>query len=434
MPSAAEAYLVSRFEERREVSPLLDKMPWYAAARTCEAVGAAALFGPAVALGNLTLSEQREAADTGFQIIDGGEPVVLRFLDELMRKHYTRGGLHEGPGAMYGILNHLLTRPGVDPGYAPLRDLVFKHALDVVPFGPGDVVVGLPVVRRRTHSLPTAAAEAGQHPNRLRKILVAEGVIPSDAPRRNADVIFDAAIAAPVLGRATKLFSLRTMAEYLHTTYSYAIMLTTNGFIEPFKSDMVEEKVIRARYAKADVDAFMVKLSEGGVIRPRPERPFMDIPRATKRSYCPTPDIIRMILNRQLCWVGVDPDKAGFHAILVNADEILERVRGPDHNGYTTQALRIRLGVHQRVVDGLLARGYLPRVAAINPVNRCPNLIVLPDVVDTFERTYVSLCELAAQWETNAFKLKKDLDRRGVEPAIRRDQVGATFYLRKTLL
>lgn len=433
MPSAAEAYLLFRFEEQREASPLLDQMPWYAAARACEAVGAAALFGPTVKLGNLALSEKREVADVGFEIAHGGEPAVSRFLDDLLGKHYTRNGSNDGSGAMYGILNHLLTRPGVDPGYAPLRDIVFRHALDAAPFGPGDVVVGLPVVRRRTHSLTTAAGEAGQHPNRLRKILIAEGIIPPDASL-NGDVIFNAAIAAPILRRATNLLNLHAIAKHLQTTYSYAKMLATNGFIEPFQSDMVGEKVIRARYAKADVDAFVERLVEGTVIHPRPERPLMDIPRAAKRTYCPTPGIIRMILDRQLRWVGVDPDRAGFHAILVDADEILKRVRGPEHDGYTMQKLRVRMKVGQRVVEALITGDYLPQVMRPNPVNRHRDWIVLPETIDAFERTYVSLSELAGRWEMNALKLKTDLDRRGVEPAIRRDQVGATFYLRDRLL
>ncbi|MGU3463671.1 TniQ family protein [Methylobacterium sp. C33D] len=433
MPSAAEAYLLSRFEEQRETSPLLDQMPWYAAARACEAMGAAALFGPAVTLGNLALGEKRQAADVGFQIAHGGEPAVLRFLDDLLRNHYTREGSNDGPGSMYGILNHLLTRPGVDPGYAPLRSIVFEHALGAAPFGPGDIIVGLPVARRRTHSLMTAAAEAGQHPDRLLKILIADGIIPRGASL-NGRVVFDAAIAAPVLRRTTKLLNLRAIAEHLHTTYSYVIMLTTNGFIEPFKSDMVQEKVIRARYAKADIDAFMGRLVEGAVVHPQPERPFMDIPRAAKRTYCPMQDIIGMILKRKLRWVGVEPDKIGFHAILVNADEILEQVRGPEHDGYTMQKLRVRMKVGERVVQALVAGDYLPRVMRLNPVNRHPNWIVMPETIDAFERTYVSLSELADRWETNAFKLKKDLDRRGVIPAIRRDRVGATFYLRKMLL
>jgi predicted HTH domain antitoxin len=113
---------------------------------------------------------------------------------------------------------------------------------------------------------------------------------------------------------------------------------------------------------------------------------------------------------------------------------VLDHVRGPAHDGYTMQTLRVRLGVHQRVVEALIAQSHLPQVERINPVNHCPNRIVLPETVEAFERSYVSLSELAQHWRTNAFRLKKDLDRRGIEPALRNDQVGATFYSRRQLL
>jgi len=290
------------------------------------------------------------------------------------------------------------------------------------------------VKRRRVHSLVTAADQVGQHPTRLRKLLVAEGLIPADAPEAHRNVLFDARRAAPFLRRIAKGLKLHGVTEHLQTRYAHTLTIVRNGFNKPIVVAAAGDETARATYAAADLEDFIASLVENAIVCPQPKRPIMDIPRAAKRAYCTTPDVLRMILRRELAWVGLDPDVSGFHAILVNADEVLDRVRGSDHEGYTTQALRIRLGVHQRVVEGLIAGGHLPRVATINPVNRCPNLIVPPGAVDTFQRTYVSLWELADRWETNAFKLKKDLDRRGIDPTIRRDQVGATFYLRSTLL
>lgn len=432
-PSAAEAYLKARLDGAARMSPLLDQMPWYAAARTCEAVGAVALFRASVTLAGLKESDRRRAAHAGFEIMDAGRRSVENLLDDLRHGLRSPETGREGAPTVYGLLNELLTRPTPDPAYAPLREIVFRHAMRTIPYGPGAVVVGLPVKRRQTHSLVTAAAAAQQHQTRLRKLLVAEGIIAADAPKRDADALFDARLAAPFLRRIAKGMSLHSVTKHLETRYAHTLTLARSGFIKPIVA-RAGETDIRPRYATFDLDDFIASLIEEAVVHPQPERPIMDIPRAAKRAYCTTPDVLRMILGRELTWVGLDPDVSGFHAILVNADEVLDRVRGSDHDGYTIQTLRIRLGVHQRVVEGLLARGHLPRVATINPVNRCPNLIVPPDAVDTFQRTYVSLWDLAGQWQTNAFKLKKELDRRGVEPAIGRDQVGATFYLRDMLL
>lgn len=432
-PSAAEAYLRARLDGSPRPSPLLDQMPWYAAARTCEAVGAVALFRASVTLAGLDENDRRRAAHAGFEIIDAGRRSVENLLDDLRYGLRSTGTGREGAPIVYGLLNELLTRPTPDPAYAPVREIVFRHALRMIPYGPGAVVVGLPVKRRQTHSLVTAAAAAQQHQTRLRKLLVAEGIIAADAPRRDADVLFDARLATPVLRRIAKGMSLHSVTEHLQTRYAHTLTLARSGFIKAIVASAGETD-IRPRYAAFDLDDFIASLIEDAVVHPQPERPIMDIPRAAKRAYCTTPDVLRMILARQLRWVGLDPDVSGFHAILVNADEVLDHVRGPAHDGYTMQTLRVRLGVHQRVVEALIAQSHLPQVERINPVNHCPNRIVLPETVEAFERSYVSLSELAQHWRTNAFRLKKDLDRRGIEPALRNDQVGATFYSRRQLL
>lgn len=432
-PSAAEAYLKARLDGSPIPSPLLDKMPWYAAARTCEAVGAVALFRASVTLAGLDDTDRRRAAQAGFEIMDAGRRSVENLLDDLRFGLRSLGTGREGAPAVYGLLNEILTRPTPDPAYAPLREIVFRHAMRTIPYGPGAVVVGLPVKRRQTHSLVTAAAAAQQHQTRLRKLLVTEGIIAADAQRRDADVLFDARLAAPFLRRIAKGMSLHGVTDHLETRYAHTLSLARRGFIKPIVPSAGETD-IRPRYTAIDLDEFIASLIEEAVVHPQPERPIMDIPRAAKRAYCTTPDVLRMILTRQLRWVGLDPDVSGFHAILVNADEVLDHVRGPAHDGYTMQTLRVRLGVHQRVVEALIAKNHLPQVDRINPVNRCPNRIVLPETVEAFERRYVSLSELAQHWRTNAFRLKKDLDRRGIEPALRNDQVGATFYSRRQLL
>lgn len=433
-PSAAEDYLVARFSDRPIASPLLDAMPWYAAARTCEAVGIVLLHGPAA--GRRTLSEtvRREAAHYGFGIVHGGEAQVRSLLDHLHAQRPSRKSGRDGARACYGILYDVVTSRRPDPAYAPLRRIVHEHAIQNIPFGPGDSVVGLPVVRRHVHSITTAAIETGQHPKRLRKILIAEGLVAPDAPRKDSEVLFDAVAAAPSLRRIAKGVRLRGVTAHLRTRYAHTLTLARGGFIKPFVTHAVERQGQRATFAIADLDDFLANLTSRAVVHPNPESPVMDIPQAAKRAYSTMPDVLRMILDGTLSWVGVDPDMPGFHGVLVNADEVLERVRAPDLDGFTAHALKARLGIHQRVIEGLIARGYLRRERRINPVNRCPVFIVRPDTVEAFEREYVSLWELSKRYNTNAYKLKVDLDRRGKRPAISNDKVGATFYLRRLML
>ncbi len=433
-PSATEAYLVARFSDAPIASPLLDAMPWYAAARSCEAVGIVALHGPGAGRRGLSETVRRDAAAHGFDIVHGGEARVRDFLDDLRGRRASRTTGRDGARALYGVLHDVLTYHRPDPAYAPLRQIVYEHALRNVPVGPGDTLVGLPVTRRHIHSITTAGLETGQHPKRLRKILIAEGIITRDAPRKDSEVLFDAIAAAPHLRQVAKGVRLRGVTAHLRTRYAHTLTLTRGGFIKPFVTHAVERQGQRATYAVADLDDFLDRLTRRAVVHPNPEPPVMDIPEAAKRAYCTMPDLLRMILDDGLEWIGRDPETPGFHGVLVNADEVLEKVRAPDLDGLTASDLRTRLGIHQRAVTGLIANGYLAREKRINPVNRCPVLIVRSQTVDNFEREYVSLSELARRYNVNAYKLKADLDRRGKKPAISNDKVGATFYLRSTMM
>ena len=433
-PSAAEAYLVARFSDTPIPSPLLDAMPWYAAARTCEAVGIVALHGPGAGRRGLSEAIRRGAADHGFGIVHGGEAQVRDFLDDLRGRRTSPRSGRDGARALYGVLHDVLTYERPDPAYAPLRRLVYEHALQNVPVGPGDTLVGLPVTRRHVHSITTASIETRQHPKRLRKILIAEGIIPADAPCKDSETLFDAILAAPYLRQIAKGVRLRGVTAHLRTRYAHTLTLTRAGFIKPFVTHAVERQGQRATYAVADLNDFLSCLARRAVVHPNPKLPVMDIPKAAKRAYCTMPDVLHMILDGTLGWVGLDPEVPGFHGIIVDADEVLERVRGPDLDGLTANDLRKRLGIHQRAVTGLIANGYLAREKWINPVSRCPVFIVRSKTVDTFEREYVSLSELARHYKTNAYKLKIDLDRRGKRPAISNDRVGATFYLRRMMM
>jgi hypothetical protein len=78
----------------------------------------------------------------------------------------------------------------------------------------------------------------------------------------------------------------------------------------------------------------------------------------------------------------------------------------------------------------LIAGGHLRTVTAINPVNRCPTVIVPSAEIKRFEREFVSLFALAQQQGKHFRAVKKELEAAGVKPAMKAEQVGATFYRR----
>jgi hypothetical protein len=69
---------------------------------------------------------------------------------------------------------------------------------------------------------------------------------------------------------------------------------------------------------------------------------------------------------------------------------------GSDHGGFTAIARSERLQTNDGVARKL-ADGHLKTETVINPINRCPTVIVTLDEVERFEREFVSLFALAKQ-------------------------------------
>lgn len=120
-------------------------------------------------------------------------------------------------------------------------------------------------------------------------------------------------------------------------------------------------------------------------------------------------------------------------SLLVDIQELRSRVRGPDHGGYTAVALKDRMQTTDRVARKLIAEGHLKSVTVVNPINRCPTVIVPSEEVERFEAEYVSLFALARRQGRHHMVVKKDLDAVGVRPAMDPEKIGATFYRRKRI-
>jgi hypothetical protein len=140
-------------------------------------------------------------------------------------------------------------------------------------------------------------------------------------------------------------------------------------------------------------------------------------------------DVVRLILDRKITRKWRLAGERGYMSVLVDVEEIRALVRGPDHGGFTAFALKDRMQTTHRVVRKLIAQGHLKTITVVNPVNRCPTVVVPADEVERFEREYVSLFGLAKQQGRHFLKVKQELDAAGIKPSLDPKKIGATFYL-----
>lgn len=158
-----------------------------------------------------------------------------------------------------------------------------------------------------------------------------------------------------------------------------------------------------------------------------------NIPEAAKRCCCASEEVVRLILDRKLQWKRRLAGERGYMAVLVGVEEVRALVRGPDHSGLTGVQIKDKLSTTAKVAAALIKHGHLKSVTVINPVNRCPIIVVPVAEVERFDREFVSLFALARQQRRHHMAVKKELDAASVKPAMDPGNIGATFYRRGDL-
>jgi hypothetical protein len=423
-----ENYVLDRLEGCRH-SPLLDSFDLFIAISFCDLLGAVDLYGRTTNLKRLSDEQWRLAGAQGFAIADGGTTSVREFLGKLQATFpYKRSG-REGPQALFGRIYQALEFGSDFAGWDPVRALVGGFIRDRLPLGPEDLVFGEPAGRRVLHSVRTLSADAYLHPKRTRKLLRASGII-DDAQMALPDhnVIFDAQAGSAAVQKAKGSLSLPAAGRYLNAPRVQSALLAKYAFIEPF----LPAKAFGAvdQFAVDDLEAFLKRLLDGACPVDKPNQNQVDIPSAASLCCCASIQVLQLILDKKLNWVGRDTGLRNYMSVLVDVEEVRSKVRGADYEGFAVSALSDRMQTNGSVARALVAQGHLATVTVINPVNRCPTVIVPHDEVERFEAEYVSLFGLARERGLHHNAMKKRLEAAGIKPALDTKKIGATFYRR----
>ena len=328
---------------------------------------------------------------------------------------------------MFGRFYEWLAHENVDTVYDPVRDIVERHVVETMPIGPGETILGRKVTVRRIHSLHSASIEYGMHPKRLRKLLIADGLIrPEDAGRSDERVLLPVGAVSARLASLSDTLSLVRAGQYLNAPRPHERLLFDAGFIKPVVTGgtgVLKDHAI----GRADLDDFIERLTASA----RPEvAGGLPIPVAAKRANCSAMEIVGLLLDSRLPNVGIDGDTRGYLSVLVDPDEVKALVRREDHGGLPLRAVERRMSWSTKVVTALIDKGILPCTVAVNPVNRCPQRVVMETDLLEFDESFVSLHSLAKERGIYFQKLKAELVARGVEPDLAFADVPASFYRR----
>ena len=431
LPSGLERYLLDRLDGKVGAAPWLDALPWHAAARTCEMLGVVATLGRTPNLNLLDGADWHRAGGAGFGIAREGEAGVRAFLADLQRGYPASSLGKEKAQAVFGRFHQWLAAER-HPAFEPVRDLVFRHLHETTPVGPDDELFGRRFPGRRIHSIRTAALESGAHPKRLRKVLDVAGLLPAGSEDRlDHHVLFDAGAAAETLRIAAGTVSMVEAACHLNAGRVQTGLLVDAGHIMPVVTANADPAGFGMHgFAKEELDAFLARLTERAVPVEAAGVGHATIPDAARRAHRGAMEVVAMILDGTLAWVGRLAGERGYLAILVDGDEVRRKAAAPALPGLAAYKVARELGTTPRVVKGLVTVGALRVKQAKNPVTRTPVEIVAFADLERFRATFVSVVELAAERREHPFTLKGKLSRSGVQPAFEAEAVGASFYRR----
>lgn len=427
-PTELEIYLDNRLEGKAGPA-WLDGLPFYAAWKACEIIGMVAMRGRHAARTN-TDEDWRKAGVAGFTITKEGPLGVENFLGGLWSRTSTvKRGYHKA-NAAFGTFYLWLYASRDNPDLDGVREPLLNFMVKTAPVGPEDLLFEKPYVsERQTHSILTAHRATGIAPHRLRRVLSAAGIIgDADSLSDNA-VTFSATAAAPVLDVLLHAVTRTAAGALLGIDKSYARHLAESGIITPVPQhkewDLREEC-----YCVRTIEALRERLLVNATLISETTPAQLSIAEAAVKLNCLRSDIVKLVLNDQLRWVGRKLDYLGIGSLVVDLNEVGARVQFGSERDLTFWECVGALGAGPTAVHALIRNGILLSKRILTHPRRKPRLTVPMSSLRSFKEQYISLHDVTKFRGRAMYVVRRDLAKQGIEPALSAEIAGATFYLR----
>lgn len=426
--SGLERHLLDRLDGIADAEAAwVASFPFYATARICEVLGAVAIKGVGLDPDSLSDSEWQDAGGIGYEIAREGEAGIRSLLVRL-QEGFVGGRRAWGVRSVFGYLHTALLGTINDPAYEPLREIVRQHVIETMPVGKSDKIFGTFVSERRIHSIRSATLELGVHRKRLRKLLLAAGVIPeASADLSDERVTFDAIETGPLLARIADCLSLEQAGKYLGAHRPHPRLLFEAGFIKPFVIGGTEAFKDHG-FTKSSLDDFLERLLAGAVPLGPNEVGFFSIPMTAKRASCSAMEIVRLLLDGKLTQIRVRPSQVGYLSVAVDPEEVKPLVLEVVPHGLGLVQASKRMRIDSSTVRALVDLGHLPSRKASHPASKRPQIVLDEQDVDLFLSRYGTKAMMSAQMGVRLSQIWRAIKNGDVKPAFDQLPTFVRFY------
>lgn len=400
----------------------LDQFALYPAAHFCELFGRATFTLKIPKWRKLPPDRLWCCYDAGYRVSSMGEAAIRNGLTQLQQQI---GAPMDGPKKKFGDLYDRLAHDLTGEDYRPFRDLLRDHIATTWPLGPGDELMGEPVLERRVHSVLTAARDTGIDARRMRKLLAEAGwVRPAGEGREDAWELFDAVAAAPFLRSLGEGVSALELQERLGISRSKFGLLRKDGYLPPTLTGPDHKPLWDIQAGRAFIDGLL----SGATPIYLQRYDWSSIAMAATRLKVRPAEIIRLIEARRLTRVGKHVDRDGYDAVLVDVAEVERLLDRPKAKGLTIELFAKQVGLRPTAAMRLVRAGHIPATMGTNPKTKAAQRYLSPADVEAFHARFVTLRRLAALLGLSWQALNVQLGDAGIAPAMPDGQnVGALY-------
>ena len=241
-------------------------------------------------------------------------------------------------------------------------------------------------------------------------------------------MLIDVADVERIVLRDKHSLTLLEAEEHLNVSEVSMNALIKAGFV---KRHRITSGKHGYRYFDYELDQFLTNLSIDAEAVEKTTANIMQLRNVARHAQRSLADIIKLIIDRNVRWVGLLPNTKGFEAIVLKLDEVKALVRGPAVEGLPTVKASRVAKITAPVLREIALRGIIKAVHGVDPVNRCPRLLFPLEEIERFHAKYISLYRLKEGRSAVAFR--KELAAKGIKPAEELSGLGATFYRRSDL-
>ncbi len=381
-PSEFDIWLNGRLRGPKQPAVWFDKLPLHAVSVFCREIGRTTIATKLPKWRKLREADAWWPYAVGFLLCHESQDRIGVNLGLLQRMMGTPEG---GPKKIFGGLYDLLADGDLADGFLGFRDVLRNHIEMTWPLGPGHELMGEPVLRRRHHSVVTAARAVGRPADTVRAALNASDVLKNvDETADDAWDVFQVRDSASVLKELNVPVSEVAFAAALSIPIGAFANLRDDGIFDVArlegKGDNWDVMVGRHHIEQILLGAETVYVAM---------HEWFDVCGAARQLGVQPSEIWRRIRNGQLARIGHYVQRDGFAAIVVDLAGLTD---GTDE--LSVDIVARSKGLKPADLGRLLGQGHTPCRTRQGPRSGKLQVVLSGEDLVALNERFISLREL----------------------------------------